>query len=340
MPTDISGNSPASPAGPTRSQAANALAIDGPRKRSRRRHWIEFAAVAVVLVIFTGGALASTLRADDTSRVDGAVAHAPRSSDSVTVGQQPAGSPASSTSASPSKNDVALAATKMPVGDLPGWRQTFTENFNGTQLSHKWNVYSGQPGGDPGGWWEQNHVTVGKGLLNINGSKESTPHGSLYVTGGISNSPSFSQTYGRFEVRFRMDAGYGVAYALILWPTSNVWPPEIDIAEDDGRLREYTTSTMHYGANDSKIHRTVNGNFTKWHTATVDWTPGHIVYYLDGHIWGTIDSSHVPNVPMHIALQAQAWYCSSNWAPCPNSTTPKNVNLQIDWVAAYKWMGH
>src|SRR6266705_2400712 len=42
----------------------------------------------------------------------------------------------------------------MPVGNIPGWRQVFADDFNGTTLNtSNWYPYSGQPGGGfrPGG---------------------------------------------------------------------------------------------------------------------------------------------------------------------------------------------
>ncbi len=36
----------------------------------------------------------------------------------------------------------------MPVGNIPGWRQVFADDFNGTTLNtSNWYPYSGQPGG-------------------------------------------------------------------------------------------------------------------------------------------------------------------------------------------------
>jgi hypothetical protein len=252
----------------------------------------------------------------------------------------PGGSPAAKKgSAAPSVDTSPPSGVRMPIGDIPGWHQTFTDDFTGNALSDKWYSYAGQPAGDPGGWYEPGHVSVGGGMLTISGSKQQTPHGLLYATGGISNHNVFSQTYGRFDVRFRMDKGVGIMYALLLWPSDNKWPPEIDIIEDNGSDRSWTTSTMHYGANDSTIERRTKGDFTQWHTATLEWTPGHLVYKLDGKVWGTIDSSHVPSEPMDLALQTQAFNCGGAFEKCPNSTTPPVVNLEVDWVSCYEWTG-
>jgi len=250
------------------------------------------------------------------------------------------GKPAATHPSAPQRDSLNPSGVPMPIGELPGWHQTFTEDFVGDSLNDAWFTYEGQPAGDNGGWFSPSHVAVDGGKLVIRAQKEQTARGPLYVTGGVSNHNVFSQKYGRFDVRFRMDKGVGIAYALLLWPSSDKWPPEIDIIEDNGHDRTNTSATMHYDPDDKKIQRFITKNdFSKWHTATLEWTPGHLVYRLDGKVWATIDSSHVPDEPMDLALQTQAWGCGGTWEACPNSTTPPVVNLEVDWVSLYEWTG-
>jgi beta-glucanase (GH16 family) len=227
----------------------------------------------------------------------------------------------------------------MPVGDLPGWHQTFAEDFNGEDLSQHWFSYNGQPGGDPGGWFTPSHVSQHDGSLFINASLMNTPNGVIYATGGISNAKSFSQTYGKFEVRFRMDDGLGINYALLLWPTDNSWPPELNFAEDLGEGRQVTTATVHWGGHGSPHQldfQFLHGyNFTEWHTAGVEWTPDGVTVQIDGKDWHHFPSNEVPRVPMSLALQTQAWTCGGSFSTCPDARTPANVNLQVDWAVAY-----
>lgn len=259
---------------------------------------------------------------------------------SATVAGRPAGNASSTATPAAAQpgSTAAPSGVAMPVGNLPGWRQTFADDFTSPDLAGNWRAYDGPPGGDPLGWFMASHVHSGNGMLTITASKENTPNGVLYATGGVNNSKVFTQTYGRYEIRFRMDKAYGIAYALLLWPSNNTWPPEIDIAEDNAKNRDMTSATIHYGSNNSMIHRETAGDFTQWHTARVDWSPGKIVYRLDDKIWTTISSSNIPNTPMSIAIQAQAWPCGT-WEGCPNSTTPASADLQIDWVVAYAATG-
>jgi beta-glucanase (GH16 family) len=226
----------------------------------------------------------------------------------------------------------------MPRGDLPGWRQTFTDDFSGGALGDRWFSYDGQPDGDPGGWFASSHVSVGGGLLTIGGWREPARR-NLYVTGGVSNRNSFSQTYGRFDVRFRADRGTGIAYVLLLWPSSNSYPPEIDFAEDNGRDRRTMYASIHPADGSDPLLRSVGADATQWHTAGLQWTPGRLVFTLDGRAWATVTGARVPAEPMGLALQTQAWHCGHDWEACPDTSTPARVNLEVDWVVAYAYGG-
>ena len=69
----------------------------------------------------------------------------------------------------------------------------------------------------------------------------------------------------------------------------------------------------------------------------VEWTPGRLVYTLDGRRWATVRSPHVPDQPMELALQTQAGTCTDRYAPCPDSSTPSRVTMQVDRVVAYAY---
>lgn len=241
----------------------------------------------------------------------------------------------SETSAQPN-GAAAQPRAPMPTGDPPGWHRVFADDFNGSTLDpNLWRKYSGQPGGDPGGWWDPSHVSVSNGMLVLSGYRDPAD-GGKWTTGGVSSSPGLVQTYGKYLVRFRFDSGVGIAHAILLWPADDGWPPEVDFSEDNGSARQTNYATLHYGSNDTQIQRAVPVDLTSWHTLGVEWTPGQLVYTLDGQSWATVSSPAVPSSPMVLDIQTQAWACgTSTWEKCPNSTTPSHVNLYVDWVVAY-----
>jgi beta-glucanase (GH16 family) len=295
--------------------------------------------MATILVLSTGGVFIFWPKGNVAG---GPVAQASESSTAVATSVATSSATVAPTSAPtsgspPTQGGASPSGVPMPTGNIPGWKQTFADDFTSGNLEDRWYNYNGQPGGDPGGWFLPSHVTQTNGQLVIAGSRENTPNGNIYATGGVSSSKTFTQTYGRFEYRFRMDKAYGINYVMLLWPASDVWPPEINVAEDDGLSRDLITATLHYGVKDTTITRKSKGaaDFTKWHTAGVEWKPGSLTFKLDGKVWTTISSPNVPNIPMSMAMQSQAWPCGHSFSDCPNSTTPAKVNLEVDWVVAY-----
>lgn len=209
---------------------------------------------------------------------------------------------------------------------MAGYSQSYVTDFTGTSLPSVWDTYEGQPGGDPGGQFDQAHVKVGGGMLQIN-SYQDPAFNNSWVTGGLCLCGLSSQTYGAYFVRSRV-TGPGATAVELLWPNANVWPPEIDFNETFGSTSG-TRATLHFGAANSTIARTLNVDMTQWHTWGVIWTPSSITYTVDGRAWGTVTDANVPNIPMHISLQTQT-FCASGWA-CP--TEPSS--FMIDWVAQY-----
>lgn len=305
----------------------------GSQGQRDRRGRIRRAGVGLFVAALLAAALYLTviapLRSLDSGEGPGAQQGQPAT---VAPGGSPAPAPTGSSPAAPDHGDPSGAA--MPTGDLPGWRQFLAEDFSGTALNEqRWTSYTGQPLGDPGGWFDPSHVSVGGGLLTIGGWRDPA-RGNIYVTGGVATREPHNRAYGRFDIRFRMDQGTGIAYALLLWPTSNQYPPEIDIAEDNGRLRDRMYGVLHPRQGDP-ISDSVSGDFTRWHTAGVEWTPQRLVFTVDGRPWKTITGDRVPAEPMKLALQTQAWNCGHSWEACPNARTPALVNLQVDWVVGY-----
>lgn len=220
------------------------------------------------------------------------------------------------------------------------WRRVFFDDFSHGLRSSRWGAYSGQPGGDPGGWWSPSHAVVTHGVLNLETYRDPR-YGGRWVSAGVSSAPALRQTYGKYEVRVRIDRGKGVAFVALLWPVGDMWPPEIDFSESGGETnaRDQMSATLHYGAHDSQLQRTVDVDLTRWHTVGVEWLPGKLVYTVDGRAWATMRSPVVPAQKMEMDVQTQAGSCGDSYAPCPDAGTPAHVNAQIKWVAEYAYRG-
>jgi beta-glucanase (GH16 family) len=225
-----------------------------------------------------------------------------------------------------------------PVGNLPGWRQTFSDNFSGNRLdTSKWIAYWGRPGGDTAGWWDPSHVVVSGCMATLRNYVDPATRPGVYTTGGI-GTYCCSQPYGKWLIRMRADKGDGIGLAALLWPKANVWPPEIDFYEDSGGARTSTSATVHYGPSGNDCCWTqktlANNDFSQWHTVGVEWTPGQLTYTIDGTVWASVSNPSLPSIPMWLSIQTRPLGCAP-WNTCINSSTPREVDANIAWVVGY-----
>jgi glycosyl hydrolase family 16 len=235
--------------------------------------------------------------------------------------------PAAGTPTPPAVTGSGAAA---PSGDLAGWHQVFVDDFTAPTLGSQWRTYTGQPGGSPYGRWDPSHVQVGGGNLVLTQSRQDGE----WVAGGLANRAVM--THGKVEMRFRVDASDEMAYAALLWPADDSWPPEIDFAEDAGGDRSGTTATLHHGAENTMVHERAAGDFTQWHTMGVEWTPGRLVYTLDGRPWATTEDPDVPDTPMNLAIQVQPGGCRGGGGAFGCGVgNPDVARMQVDWVALF-----
>jgi beta-glucanase (GH16 family) len=212
------------------------------------------------------------------------------------------------------------------VNAMPGYSQTYVNDFTGNSLPAGWSTFAGTPGGDPGSQWAASHVVVAGGLIQLNTAQDPA-FGNNWVTGGVCQC-GHSQTYGAYFVRSRT-TGPGPTVVQLLWPAANVWPPEIDFNESDGTTGG-TSATLHFGSSNSQDRRTVNIDMTQWHTWGVIWTPSSITYTVDGQVWGSVSvASEIPNQAMTLDIDQQTW-CSIESA-CPSAPQSQ----LIDWTAEY-----
>jgi hypothetical protein len=248
------------------------------------------------------------------------------------------------TTASPSPT----GSIQAPVGDLPGWRQLFVEDFTrpaplGTFMTdayygprfartypYPWKDTSKNGTYDPA-----KTLAVADGRLDVD----------LYTAGSeicvAAVEPTLpltsrGQTYGRYAIRFRADAVPGYKTAWLLWPDSGLRSEgEIDFPEGnlDGTIRAY----MHHASNDGTgtslgvqdAFRSSAG-YPDWHTAVIEWSPGLVRFFLDGILLGT-STSQVPSRPMHWVIQTET--ALGGVVPSPSAAG----HVEIDWVAAWAY---
>jgi hypothetical protein len=235
----------------------------------------------------------------------------------------------------------------MPVGDLPGWKQIFTEDFTigvpvgsfvGSVYDRRWFAY-------PDGWLDTaaqhedtrsrhmpSEVVSVQGLL-LNKHLHDSGDGPRVAALVPQFPDGEDRLYGRFSVRFRTDSLEGYKVAWLLWPVSEVWPRDGEIDFPEGPLDGNISAFMHrQGAtsgDDKDVFETPVPLADGWHTATIEWTEDKVVFILNDEVIGT-STSRIPNTPMRWVLQTET--CIGNCQPAPTT----QGNLQIDWVVVYE----
>jgi len=245
-----------------------------------------------------------------------------------------------------------------PVGDLPGWRQIFIDDFGQdvalgsfpAAVSAKWTAYPNtyKDTSKNGVYWPQKTISIKDGLMDmwlhtetINGVAThlvSAPIPKLPSTDPAVSSWTVSsgltytaQTYGRYAMRFRADPLPQYKTAWLLWPKSGVWPRDGEIDFPEGNLNGTICAFMHRqnGTSGSDQDGACSGaTYPTWHTAVIEWTPTICRFILDGKVI-LAPTSRIPSNPMRWVLQTET---ALSGGPPANSTAG---HVQVDWVAAY-----
>ena len=231
---------------------------------------------------------------------------------------------------------AAPSGVAMPVGNLPGWKQVFTDDFTiplargafPGGYSNKWLSYSGFTDTSKVGDYDQSIISAQNGTLDlylhtVNGR----PKGAAPIP--LVNGQWGGQTYGRFSVRMRADnlPGYGTGF--LLWADSENWNDgEIDFPESglDNVVKGYN----HCPGNASVNCLVVNTNttYSAWHTYTIDWTPSKLSYLIDNQTVGST-TSNIPYKPLHWVMQV----ATTGVQPAASTAG----HLLIDWATIYTY---
>lgn len=211
----------------------------------------------------------------------------------------------------------------------------FEDNFYGRSLdTTKWTKYVGAPNGGNGDW-EPSNVILGDGTMRLRTAKNAEGR---WISAGVTSAKAIKQQYGKWEIRVRLDRGYGVRNVALLWPTTG-WPPEVDFLETSGRdpLKTKNTLASHY-KDSFGVHRVwqkrIYNDYTQWHTIGVQHEPGRMQFTLDGAVVATL-TENLPKSPLWLGMQTALG--SARLGAAPNETTPAIVDMQVDWVRIHRY---
>lgn len=167
-----------------------------------------------------------------------------------------------------------------------------------------------------------------------------------------------SWTYGRLEIRAKLPTGQGIWPAIWMMPEDDYifggWPSggEIDIMEFLGHETNKVYGTLHYGnphgTNQGSYKLTGTDNFTdSYHVFSVEWEPGEIRWYVDGHLYFTENSWYsgdtgeadyytypAPfNRDFYLILNLAV---GGDWPGNPDATTSFPAKMYVDYVKVYQ----
>jgi beta-glucanase (GH16 family) len=268
-----------------------------------------------------------------------APAPSPTPSDSPSAQATPTGTeppPAAASTTGPGLPPAPAPASK------GSWTLVAQDDFTGSGIDKsKWQAYDSTASNGVS-QWSTSMVSVGGGELRIAGHGRN-PSGQGNVSGGVCWCyGAGNQTYGRWEVRARMEAGTGYGQAVLLWPQSNHWPEdgELDFAETPEPDKDTVVGTVHWGSDNRADDRRVNGDYRAWHTYAVEWQSTYVKMYVDDKLFydSTTSSRHpaIPHTTMQLTIQQEPGPFGTDWVPSPNSSTPDTVTMHIDWVRIYR----
>jgi len=165
-----------------------------------------------------------------------------------------------------------------------------------------------------------------------------------YTSARLNTAGRFTQTYGHYEARIKMSRGQGMwpAFWMLGNDIGNVgWPQsgEIDIMENVGFEPNTVHGTIHgpgySGAGGIGAGYSAGTFADDFHTFAVDWSPGRIVWSVDGNVYqtrtpGDLNGNQwVFDKPFFIILNLAV---GGYWPGDPDGNTPFPNTLVVDYV--------
>lgn len=194
------------------------------------------------------------------------------------------------------------------------WVLTFDDEFNGAELDlSRWVPH------DPGGQQSRPHapeaVAVSGGQLHIP------------VSGVVSTFGTFSQTFGRFEIRCRVPAGRGLRSRFQLLPLPLGPLPRIEVFQTTGSAPSKVFFANRWGT--EQTERSFGDSFTGpdlsagFHILSIEWDRDKITWFIDGkEKFQSVDG--VPRQPMYLQIDLAAG--------SPN----ESASFDIDYIRIYQ----
>jgi beta-glucanase (GH16 family) len=316
---------------------------------------------AIAVAAFAAATALWTPTLSDATAVPGAVPAATSSAAGATRGATGPPAATMTPSATPSATPPARPSAGRLTTPVPApapraltWSDDFNRGAGAPVDRGRWNFDVGSHG-----WGNEqleyytdstrNAVHDGQGHLVVTVRKENPggyvcPYGACrYTSARMVTNGTFAQRYGRFEARMKIPRGQGIWPAFWMlgddfdevgWPASG----EIDVMENVGKEAGTVWATAHgpgYSGAEGitkgkKIAEPLANDF---HTYAVEWSPGLIVWYLDGVAYHRVTPADLDgdawvfDKPYHLLLNVAV---GGAWPGPPDASTVFPQEMLVD----------
>jgi hypothetical protein len=228
------------------------------------------------------------------------------------------------------------------VTATPGYHVVLTDDFSEGYNKANWGdpfplPWANGPSANGAYIWDASAVGVHNGEMQINTTL--APDGTWHTSGFNSFKAGIGITYGKVDFDAKMDVGHGTAFGILMWPSNDTYPPEIDMIENPNNQGLFTLHWSDSSGTGSSPILKPGFDPSQWHHYTLNWLPDHIEIQVDGQTqaWWT---DHIPNVPMSFGALGVVGSPWDGWmGGPPDSTTPHTVTLHLDNVVVQQWNG-
>jgi beta-glucanase (GH16 family) len=211
------------------------------------------------------------------------------------------------------------------------------------------------------------NIAVAGGYLALTARKLAAPfscaspagaYTTQYTSGMVSTFGTFSQTYGRFEVRAKLPqtTAKGLQETLWLWPVNSTkyYPyssGEIDFAEFYSQYYNLNVPYVHYTVDPNTVNALTNTNiytavlgckidYTAFNSYSLEWVPGKLTIGINGKTCLTnyyqplgLSSPAPFDQPFFVALTQALGVGSNAFDP---ASTPLPATTLVDYVHVWK----
>jgi len=333
----------------------SAIAMPLPAKISRKRSHIALMVALSMGLVACGESDLTELHAE---KIDAAVqaaaqAAAAENEPEIGPGNEDVATPVA-VEGNPAPSDATVRAISTDDYDL-----VFFDEFNGTTLdASKWNTemawgpdlvindesqYYVDSQSMPNAEFDPFTFDGDALVISANttpASMTDTANNQAYVSGAITTLGKFDMAYGYVEARVDLPAGPGLWPAIWMLGTEFIdLKPQLFMMEYNGAKPNSLFHNYNYTDVDGNLRSprqhevVVEGASTEWQTVGVLWSPGELVYYVNGFPTFQVNGFSVASQPMYLILNMAV---GGIWVDDPDASTQFPAEFKVDYVRVYQ----